>query len=84
MLVAVFTWFTSSIGKTVAKWASFVAVAAAVYWKIYADGQAVERARRVALDINARKDRETIDDKVRKLDSNAVDAELSRWVRNDG
>jgi hypothetical protein len=84
MLTAVSTWLTSGIGKTVAKWVSFVGVAAAVYWKIYADGQAAERARQVALDINARKDRETIDDKVRKMDGTTVDAELSRWVRNDG
>lgn len=60
MLTAVLTWFSTTIGKTVAKWMWFAAVAAAVYWKIHADGAAAERSKRIADDIAAQKDRETI------------------------
>lgn len=53
-------WLTSSIGKTVAKWASFIGIAVAVYWKIYADDQASERARQVAERMDAVRAREKI------------------------
>jgi uncharacterized membrane protein YvbJ len=82
-MLTVLTWFTTSIGKTVAKWASIVAVAVAVYWKIYADGQAAARAAQLAKDAVAAKDREKIDDHVRKMDDTAVRDELARWVRHD-
>ncbi|MEE9983289.1 hypothetical protein [Agrobacterium pusense] len=84
MLTAAITWLSSSIGKTVAKWTSFVAVAVAVYWKIYADGQASERARQVAERMDAVRERERIQDEVSKLPDADVRNELSRWVRNDG
>jgi hypothetical protein len=73
----VLTWLTTSIGETVAKWASIVAVAVAVYWKIYADGQAAERARQLARDASAAKDRDNIDEHVRKMDGTAVRDELA-------
>lgn len=53
MLTATIAWITSSIGKTVAKWASIVAVAAAVHWRIYATGRAEERANQVAEKLDA-------------------------------
>lgn len=56
------TWITSSIGKVVAKWAAFVGIAVAVYWKIYADGQAAERAKQVAERMDAVREREKIND----------------------
>jgi hypothetical protein len=84
MLTAIFTWLTSSIGKTVAKWSAFVAIAAAAYWKIYADGQAAERAKQVAATMDAARDREKLHDKISKLPDADVRDELSRWVRNDG
>ncbi|MBX5111943.1 hypothetical protein HJB51_28860 [Rhizobium lentis] len=84
MLTAALTWFTSSIGKTVTKWTSLVAVAAAVYWKIYANGQAAERAKQVAERMDAVRERERIQDAVSKLPNADVRGELSRWVRNEG
>lgn len=78
------TWLTSSIGKMVAKWASLIAVAVAVYWKIYADGQASERARQVAERMDAARDRERIRDAVVQMPSDSVRGELARWVRRDG
>lgn len=84
MLTTIITWFTSSIGKAVAKWASFVTVAVAVYWKIYADGQAAERAKQVAERIAAVRERERIQDEVSKLPDDRVRDELRQWVRNDG
>ncbi|WP_428427333.1 hypothetical protein [Pararhizobium sp.] len=77
------TWLTSTIGQTVAKWTSIVAIAVAVYWKIYADGQAAEKATQLARDAAAAKDREKIDDHVSKMDDVAVRDELARWVRHD-
>jgi hypothetical protein len=77
------TWLSSSIGKTVAKWASFVAVAVAVYWKIYADGQAAERAKQVAERMDAAREREKINDAISKAADDDVRRELSRWVRHD-
>jgi hypothetical protein len=41
-------WLTSSIGKLIAKWTAFAAIAVAVCWKIYVDGCASERAKPVA------------------------------------
>lgn len=78
------TWLTSSIGKIVAKWTAFVAIGAAIYWKIYADGQAAERARQVAEKMDAVRERERIQDAVSKMPADAVRGELSRWVRRDG
>ena len=83
MLTTLLTWLTSSIGRTIAKWASFVAVAAAVYWKIYADGQAAERARQVAAQLDAQREREKLHDQISKLPDAAVRDELARWVRHD-
>lgn len=78
------TWLTSSIGKLLAKWTAFIGIAVAVYWKIYADGQASERARQVAEKMDAVKERERIQDAVAKMPADAVRGELSRWVRDDG
>jgi hypothetical protein len=78
------TWITSSIGKLVAKWTAFAAVAVAVYWKIYADGQASERAKQVAERLDAVRKRERIQDAISKLPDNAVRNELRKWVRVDG
>lgn len=78
------TWITSSIGKTVAKWASFIGIAVAVYWKIYADGLAAERAKQVAERMDAVREREKINDAVSKMPDDRVRDELSRWVRVDG
>lgn len=77
-------WITSSIGKTVMKWASFAAVAVAVYWKIYADGQAAERAKQVAKQMDAVRERERIRDGISQMPDADVRSELSRWVRHDG
>jgi hypothetical protein len=84
MLISLGTWITSSIGKLVAKWTAFIAVAVAVYWKIYADGQAAERAKQVAEKLDSVRAREKIHDDVQKMPDAAVRDELSRWVRNDG
>ncbi|MFT4163424.1 hypothetical protein [Shinella sp.] len=78
------TWLTSSIGKLVAKWTAFVAIAVAVYWKIYTYGQAAERAKQVAEKMDAIRERERIQDEVSKLPEDRVRDELSGWVRNDG
>lgn len=83
-LTTIITWFTSSIGKAVAKWGSFVVVAVAVYWKIYADGQAAERAKQVAEKMASIREREKINDAVSKLPDDRVRDELRQWVRNDG
>ncbi len=84
MLTAAITWLSSSIGKAVAKWASFVAIAVAISWRIYAAGGAAERAKQVADRLDAVRDRERIQDEVSKLPDADVRDELSRWVRNDG
>lgn len=76
------TWLTTSIGQIVAKWTAFVAIAIAVYWKIYADGQAAERAKQVAEKLDAVREREKINDTVSKLSDDRVRDELRRWVRN--
>ncbi|MFK3962168.1 hypothetical protein ACI2KT_01140 [Ensifer adhaerens] len=78
------TWLTSSIGKLVAKWTAFVAIAVAVYWKIYTDGQAAERAKQVAEKMDAAREREKINDAVSKMPADRVRDELRQWVRNDG
>lgn len=78
------TWLTSSIGKLVAKWTAFVAIGVAIYWKIYADGQAAERAKQVAEKMDAVRERERIQDEVAKLPDADVRDELRGWVRNDG
>lgn len=78
------TWLSSSIGQIVAKWTAFVAIAVAVYWKVYADGQAAERAKQVAERMDAVRERERIHDDVSKLPGADVRDELRKWVRHDG
>lgn len=78
------TWLTSSIGKMVAKWTAFAAIAVGVYWKIYADGQAAERAKQVAQRMDAVRERERIQDEVSKLPDAGVRDELRQWVRDNG
>lgn len=82
MLTSVVTWLTAtSIGKAILKWTGIAAVLAAGYWRIYASGKAAAEAERVADELNARKERDRIDDKVRKMGDDDVRRELSRWVR---
>lgn len=78
------TWLTSSIGKLVAKWAAFMAIGVAIYWKIYADGRASERARQVAEKMDAARERERIQDDVSKMPADRVRDELRGWVRDNG
>jgi len=78
------TWLTSSIGKLVAKWAAFIGIAVAVYWKICAAGQAAERAKQVADHLDAVREREKINDQVSQLPDDRVRDELREWVRHDG
>ncbi|MBB4064064.1 hypothetical protein [Gellertiella hungarica] len=82
-MITLLIWFTSSIGKTVMKWTSFAAVAIAVYWKIYADGQAAERAKQVAKQMDAVRERERIRDGVSQMPDADVRRELRDWVRDD-
>ncbi|MQV12186.1 hypothetical protein GHL01_00305 [Sinorhizobium meliloti] len=77
------TWFlASTVGKTVLKWSGIAALLATAYWRIYASGKAAAEAERVTDDLNAIKDKEHLNDKVRKMDSSGLDRELSRWVRD--
>lgn len=78
------TWLTSSIGKLIAKWTAFVAIGAAIYWKIYADGQAAERSKQIAEKMDAVRERERIRDAVAQMPGDSVRGELYRWVRHDG
>jgi hypothetical protein len=52
------------------------------YWRIYASGKSAAEAERVAEDLNALRDKERLNDKIRKMDSSDLDGELSRWVRD--
>ncbi|MEY9831108.1 hypothetical protein ABIA25_002923 [Sinorhizobium fredii] len=82
--VIMLAWLASALGKAVAKWATFAAIAVAVYWRIYASGQAAERARQVAEKVDAVRERERIQDAVSKMPDDRVRNELRQWVRNDG
>ncbi|AMD60888.1 hypothetical protein AWN88_22485 [Agrobacterium tumefaciens] len=76
-------WFvTTTVGKALLKWTGIAAIVAAGYWRIYASGKAAAEAERVADELNARKDKDHLDDNVRKMDDTALDRELSRWVRD--
>jgi len=77
------TWFlTTTIGKTLLKWIGVAALVAAAYWRVYASGKAAAEAERVADDLNALRDKERLNDNIRKMDDAALDRELSRWVRD--
>ncbi len=82
MLTSAITWIVSKIGSPFAKWTTVAAIVAAGYWRIYASGKAAAEAERVADDLNALKDKERLNDNVRKMDDSALDRELSRWVRD--
>lgn len=83
-MTAILTWITSTtVGKAVLKWAGIAALVAAAYWRIYASGKSAAEAERVADELNASKERDRIDDKVRKMGDDDVRRELSSWVRND-
>lgn len=77
------TWFlTTTVGKTLLKWSAVATLVAAAYWRVYASGKAAAEAERVADDLNALKDKERLNDNIRKMDDAALDRELSRWVRH--
>lgn len=82
MLTTIITWIVGKIGNPLAKWATVAAIVAAGYWRIYASGKATAEAERIADELNARKDKDHLDDNVRKMDDTALDRELSRWVRD--
>lgn len=82
MLTPAITWIVSKVGSPLAKWTTVAALVAAGYWRIYASGKAAAEAERVADDLNALKDKERINDSIRKMDDAALDRELSRWVRD--
>lgn len=76
-------WLLSTtVGRTLLKWGGIAALRAAGYWRIYASGKSAAAAERIAEDLNALKDKERLDDKVRKMDNADLDRELSRWVRD--
>lgn len=82
-MTALVAWITSSsIGKAVLKWTGIAALVAAGYWRIHASGKAAAEAERVVENLNAMKDRDALNDKVRKMDDAVLDAELARWVRD--
>lgn len=72
----------TTVGRTLLKWTGIAALLAAGYWRIYANGKASASAERVSDELNAMKERDRIDDKVRKMDGGALDRELARWVRD--
>lgn len=75
-------WFlTTTVVRTLLKWTGIAALLAAGYWRIYASSKASASAERVADELNAMKERDRIDDKVRKMGDDDVRRELSRWVR---
>ncbi|MDX1216327.1 hypothetical protein GOL99_12355 [Sinorhizobium medicae] len=83
MLSMFFTWLTSSIGKTAAKWGAIAAAVGVVYWRIRESGRAAERADRAKETLAAAAERERTHDDVSKMPDAAVRDELRRWVRHD-
>ena len=81
-MTALLAWFTSSIGKVVAKWGAILAVVGGIAWKIYASGKADQTAKDVADKFQKLRDREKVDDNVAKMPADAVHADLARWVRD--
>ncbi|TBY57967.1 hypothetical protein E0H39_29565 [Rhizobium leguminosarum bv. viciae] len=84
MLTAVLAWFSSTIGKTVAKWSVIVATAAAIYWRIYESGRSAEKASEAQRDAETIQKRKTIDEAVDRMPDADVRDQLARWVRHDG
>ncbi|NKL63284.1 hypothetical protein [Rhizobium leguminosarum] len=83
MLMAVVTWLSSTVGKTVAKWGVVVATAAAIYWRIYESGRSAEKAAEAQRDAETITRRKTVDEKVDRMPDAAVRDQLRRWVRHD-
>lgn len=82
-MTAVIAWLTStSVGKAILKWGGITALLVAGYWRLYASAKADVEAKRVAEDLQKLREKETLNETVRKMDSSAVDRELARWVRD--
>lgn len=84
MLTAILTWFSTTVGKTVAKWGVVVATAAAIYWRIYESGRSAEKAAEAHRDAAAAERRKSIDEKVDRMPDADVRDQLRKWVRHDG
>lgn len=84
MLTVIATWFSTTVGKTVAKWGVVVATAAAISWRIYESGRKAERAAEAQRDAETITKRKTIDEAVDRMPDADVRDQLARWVRHDG
>ncbi|MBY5873710.1 hypothetical protein HFN53_16960 [Rhizobium leguminosarum] len=84
MLTAVLAWFSTTFGKTVAKWSLAVATAAVIYWRIYESGRSAEKAAEAQRDAGTITKRKTLDEKVDRMPDADVRDQLARWVRHGG
>ncbi|MBB4102413.1 hypothetical protein [Allorhizobium borbori] len=82
-MTALLAWFTAtSIGKTLLKWSGIAALLVAGYWRLYASAKADVEAKHVAEDLQKLREKEDLNETVRKMDGASVDRELARWVRD--
>ncbi|MGN8152545.1 hypothetical protein ACTJK5_09750 [Agrobacterium sp. 22094] len=84
MLTAILTWFTTTVGKTVAKWGVILSTAAAIYWRIYESGRSAEKDAEAQRDAETVTRRKSIDEAVDRMPDSDVRDQLARWVRHDG
>lgn len=81
-MTALLAWAFSSIGRKVLQWVGIAAVALGVIWKIYDSGKDAARTEQQKRDIEALRERNTINDTVSKTPDGDLRDELSRWVRD--
>lgn len=80
--MSVLAWFWTATGRAVAKWAGIAAVVLAVLWKARESGRDAERVKKQERDLEALRERNTIDDEVAKTPDGRIRDELARWVRD--
>jgi hypothetical protein len=73
----------SPLGRWVVIGLAALAVAGGLYFKIYSDGAASERARQARESLNNLKNRAETNATIEKLPTPDVDRELNRWMLPD-
>ena len=73
----------SPLGRWIVGGLALLVVAGGLYFKIYSDGAASERAKQARETLENLRDRNRTDETVNKLPAPDLDRELGRWVPND-
>lgn len=80
-MIGIATWLLGSqIGRQVLIWGTIALTVMTVVWRIYAAGQAKERARQLEASLRNLRTRVKVDDEITKLPADERRKKLESWA----